>query len=147
LFINQIYDIMDMQNAFQNLNWLAIIVAAVSAFALGALWFSPLMFVERWMKESGVTKESAKNANMIKTFGTAFLLSLIASFFLAMFIGADAGAGFGALAGFMAGLGWVFTYMGIIYLFEGKSLAHFLINSLYSVVSLTIMGFIIGIWQ
>jgi len=28
---------MDMQNAFQNLNWLAIIVAAVSAFILGGL--------------------------------------------------------------------------------------------------------------
>ena len=138
---------MDMQNAFQNLNWLAIIVAAVSAFALGAVWFSPVMFSKRWMKESGVTEESAKAANMVKTFGLAFLLSLLASFFLAMFIGADAGAGFGALAGFMAGLGWVFTYMGIIYLFEAKTLAHFLINSMYSVASLTIMGFIIGVWQ
>jgi F0F1-type ATP synthase assembly protein I len=105
------------------------------------------MFAKRWMKESGVTEESAKNANMVKLFGLAFLLSLIASFFLAMFIGADAGAGFGALAGFMAGLGWVFTFMGIIYLFEQKTMAHFLINSLYSVASLTIMGFVIGIWQ
>jgi hypothetical protein len=147
LFLNKIYDIMDMQNAFQNLNWLAIIVAAVSAFALGSLWYSPVMFAKRWMKESGVTEESAKNANMVKLFGLAFLLSLIASFFLAMFIGADAGAGFGALAGFMAGLGWVFTFMGIIYLFEQKTMAHFLINSLYSVASLTIMGFVIGIWQ
>jgi len=138
---------MDMQNAFQNLNWLAVIVGAVSAFALGAIWYSPVMFARRWMKESGVTEESAKNANMAKTFGLAFLLSLIASFFLAMFIGADAGAGFGALAGFMAGLGWVFTYTGIIYLFEGKTLSHFLINSMYSVASLTIMGFIIGVWQ
>ena len=138
---------MDMQNAFQNLNWLAVIVAAVSAFALGAIWYSPVMFSRRWMKESGVTEESAKNANMAKTFGLSFLLSFLASFFLAMFIGADAGAGFGALAGFMAGLGWVFTYTGIIYLFEGKTLAHFLINSMYSVASLTIMGFIIGIWQ
>jgi hypothetical protein len=138
---------MDMQNTFQNLNWLAIIVAAVSAFGLGSLWYSPLMFAKRWMKESGVTEESAKNANMIKLFGLAFLLSLIASFFLAMFIGAGAGAGFGALAGFMAGLGWVFTFMGISYLFEQKTMAHFLINSLYSVTSLTIMGFVIGIWQ
>jgi hypothetical protein len=138
---------MDMQNAFQNLNWLAILVAAVSAFALGALWYSPLMFVKRWMKESGVTEESAKNANMVKTFGLAFLLSFLASFFLAMFIGANAGAGFGALAGFMAGIGWVFAFMGIIYLFERKTLAHFLINSLYSVTALTIMGFVIGIWQ
>lgn len=138
---------MDMQNAFQNLNWLAIIVAAVSAFILGGLWYSPLMFVKRWMKETGITEESAKNSNIVKTFGLAFILSLIASFFLAMFIGPGAGAGFGALAGFMAGLGWVFTFMGISYLFEARTLAHFLINAMYSVVSLTIMGFIIGIWQ
>lgn len=138
---------MDMQNAFQNLNWLAILVAAASAFVLGGLWYSPLMFVRRWMKETGITEESTKSVNMIKLFGLSFILSLIASFFLAMFIGKEAGALFGAMAGFMAGLGWVFTFMGISYLFEARTLAHFLINSMYSVVSLTIMGLIIGIWQ
>lgn len=138
---------MDMQNAFQNLNWLAIVVAGVSAFILGGLWYSPLMFARRWMKETGITEESTKNTNMIKVFGLSFILALVASFFLAMFIGPGAGAAFGALAGFMAGIGWVFTFMGISYLFEAKSMAHFLINSLYSVASLTVMGFIIGIWQ
>jgi len=138
---------MDMQNAFQSLNWLAIIVAAVSAFILGGLWYSPLLFAKRWMKETGITEESTKNKSMTKIFGLAFILSLVASFFLAMFIGPGAGASFGALAGFMAGLGWVFTFMGIIYLFESRTMAHFLINSIYSVLSLTIMGFIIGIWQ
>jgi len=138
---------MDMQNAFQNLNWLAIVVAAVSAFILGGLWYSPLMFARRWMKETGITEESTKNTNMIKVFGLSFILALVASFFLAMFIGAGAGAAFGALAGFMAGAGWVFTFMGISYLFEAKSMAHFLINSLDSVASLTIMGLIIGVWQ
>jgi hypothetical protein len=138
---------MNMQNAFHNLNWLAIIVAAISAFVLGGLWYSPLMFVKRWMKETGITEEDTKNTNMIRLFALAFLLSLIASFFLAMFIGAKAGVGFGAMAGFMAGLGWVFTFMGISYLFESRTLAHFLINSIYSIVSLTIMGAIIGVWQ
>jgi hypothetical protein len=138
---------MDMQSSFQNLNWLAIVVAALSAFALGGVWYSPVLFAKRWMKETGITEESAKNANMAKVFGFSFLLSLVASFFLAMFIGPDAGGGFGALAGFMAGTGWVLTFMGINYLFESKSLALFLINSLYSVASLTIIGFIIGIWQ
>jgi len=138
---------MEMQNSFQNLNWLAIFVAAVSAFVLGALWYSPLLFVKRWMKESGVNEERVKDTNMAKLFGLTFILSLVASFFLAMFIGADAGAGSGALAGFMAGLGWVFTFMGINYMFERKTLTHFLINSLYSVASLTLMGLIIGIWQ
>jgi hypothetical protein len=138
---------MNMQNALHNLNWLAIIVAAVSAFVLGGLWYSPLMFGRRWMKETGITPESTKNNNMFKVFGLGFLLSFIASFFLAIFIGTKAGAGFGAMAGFMAGLGWVFTFMGIRYLFESRTLAHFLINSTYSIVSLTIMGLIIGVWQ
>ncbi len=138
---------MKMQNAFQNLNWLAIVIAAVSTFVLGGLWYSPLMFVKRWMKETGITEETTKNANMLKIFSFSFLLSLIASFFLAMFIGTKAGAFSGSLAGFMAGLGWVFTFMGISYLFESRTFAHFLINSLYSIVSLTIMGLIIGVIQ
>jgi hypothetical protein len=137
---------MDIQNAFQSLNWIAIIIAAVSAFALGGLWYSPLMFLKIWARESGIEMDPAKRGSMGKIFGLSFLLSLTAAFFLAMFIGPDAGAAFGTLAGFMAGLGWVFTYTGITYLFEGRSLAHFLINACYSVISLTIMGFIIGIW-
>jgi hypothetical protein len=138
---------MNMQNAFQNLSWLAIVLAAVSAFLLGGLWYSPLLFAKRWMKETGITEESTKNANMTRIFSLGFVLSCIAAFFLALFIGAHAGAGFGAMAGFMAGLGWVFTFMGISYLFESRTLAHFLINSSYSVISLTIMGLIIGVIQ
>lgn len=138
---------MDIQTSFQNINWLAVIVAAVSAFALGGLWYSPLLFANRWMKESGVQRDSPGQNSMATVFGFAFLLSLIASFFLALFIGKDAGAAFGALAGFMAGFGWVFTFIGISYLFESKSLVHFLINACYSVLALTVMGLIIGAWQ
>jgi hypothetical protein len=138
---------MNMQNAFQNLNWLAIVIAAVSAFILGGLWYSPLLFAKRWMKETGITEESTKNANMTRIFSFGFILSCIAAFFLAMFIGTHAGAGHGALAGFMAGFGWVFTFIGISYLFESRTLAHFLINSSYSIISLTIMGLIIGVIQ
>ncbi len=138
---------MEMNNGLHNLNWFAIIVAAVSAFVLGGLWYSPILFANRWMKETGITEETTKNANMTRIFSIGFILSLIASFFLAMFIGANAGGGYGAMEGFMAGLGWVFTFMGISYLFESRTLAHFLINSGYSIVSLTVMGLIIGIWQ
>jgi hypothetical protein len=137
---------MDMQSAFQNLNWLAIIVAAVSAFLLGFIWYS-LLFQKRWMKENNFTEESMKGAKLLKIFGLSFLLMMFASFNLAMFIGKNAGGVFGTMAGFMAGLGWVFTFMGVTYLFERKSLALFLINGCYSVVSLTLMGLIIGVWQ
>ena len=137
---------MDMQNAFQNLNWLAIILSSVSAFLLGFVWYS-LLFQNRWMKENGFTQESMKGANMLKIFGLSFLLMVFAAFNLAMFVGKGAGLQFGAIAGLLAGIGWVFTFMGVTYLFERKSFALLLINGGYSVVSLTIMGLIIGVMQ
>jgi hypothetical protein len=72
---------------------------------------------------------------------------LIAAFFLASFIGPHGNAISGARIGLMAGFGWVFTFLGITYLFEGRSLAHFLINACYSIVALTIMGLILGAWH
>jgi len=135
-----------MQNAFQNLSWLGILLASVSAFMLGFLWYS-LLFQKRWMKENGFDDESMKDANMLRIFGLSFLLMLFAAFNLAMFIGKGQGAIFGTMAGFLAGIGWVFTFMGVSYLFERKSFALFLINAGYSVISLTIMGLVIGLMQ
>lgn len=138
---------MTVHLSFQNLNWLAIIVAAISAFALGGLWYSPVLFVKIWMRETGITEESSKSGNMVKIFVLSFILALIASFLLALFLGADAGGGIGALAGFLIGIGTIFTFLGITYLFERKTLTHFLVNASYGIASLTLMGFIIGVWQ
>lgn len=138
---------MNIHLSFNELNWLAIIVAALSAFGLGGLWYSPVLFVKTWMRETGITEESAKSANMLKIFGLSFLLAMIASLLLGLFLGEDAGGGVGALSGFLIGLGTIFTFLGITYLFERKSFAHFLVNASYGVAALTLMGFIIGVWQ
>ena len=98
------------------------------------------------MKEFGFSEEDLKQRNVAKTFGLSLLLSLFAAFNLDMFIGAEATTGFGTMAGFLAGLGWVATFLGIIYLFEMKSLAAFLINAGYCIVALTTMGAILGAW-
>jgi hypothetical protein len=132
---------------FSTLNWLAIIVAAVSSFVIGSLWYSPLMFQRPWMKANSFTEESLQGGNMAKIFGLAFILMFLASFSLAMYLGEGAGAGFGAAAGFMAGAFWVMAFVGVHYLFERKPFALFLINGFYSTVALTVMGLIIGVWQ
>lgn len=129
------------------LNYLAIVAAALSTFLLGGLWYSPAVFGKAWMRENGFTEESMKNANMVKIFGLAFLLALISAVNLAMFIGNTATMTEGVLYGFAAGFGWVATFVGTHYLFERKSFKLFLINAGYSVVALTIMGLIIAAWK
>lgn len=128
-------------------NWLAVIVAALSTFLIGGLWYSPAVFGKAWMKENGFTEESMKGGNLVKIFGLAFVLGLIASINLAMFLGPETDPVMGAFWGFLAGFGWVATFVGTHYLFERKSFKLFLINAGYSVVALTVMGVILAAWK
>lgn len=125
----------------------AVVVAAISTFGIGGLWYSPAVFGKRWMHENGFTEERLKEGNMTRIFGLAFLLGLIAAINLAMFLGPENRPEMGALWGFAAGIGWVATFVGIHYLFERKSLTLFLINAGYSVVALTAMGAILAAWK
>jgi hypothetical protein len=125
----------------------AVLVAALSTFLIGGLWYSPALFGKAWMRENGFTEESMKGANMTKIFGLAFLLGIIAAINLAMFMGPEDDPAMGAMWGFLAGFGWVATFVGTHYLFERRSLKLFLINAGYSIVSLTLMGMILAAWK
>lgn len=128
------------------INWLAAVAAAAATFVLGALWYGPL-FGRAWMRASGVTEEKARHANMPLVFGLSFVLELIAAVVLAMFIGAEATLGFAVAAAFSVGACWVATAVGVLYLFEQRPLAHWLINAGYFTVAFTLMGVIIGVWR
>lgn len=130
-----------------HVNWLAVVVAAVSAFAIGALWYSPALFARSWMADSGMTEEKVAQGNPAKVFGLSFVLTLAASFTFAVFLGPQATAAFGATAGFVAGAAWVATSFGMNYLFEHKSLRLWLVNAGYHTVQFTVMGTILGAWR
>lgn len=127
------------------LNWLAVIVAALAGFAIGGLWYGPL-FGKVWMQESGMTEEKVKSGNLAKIYGTTLLLNLVASFSLAMFIG-KGDVTFGLFAGFMSGFTFVSMALGVIYLFEHRTLKLWLVNAGYQTVNFTVMGGILGAWH
>jgi hypothetical protein len=128
-------------------NFAAIFVAALMSFAIGGLWYSPLLFARAWMKETGLTEQQTKDAPMGRIFGLAAVASLVMAFNLAAFIGPKASLGFGLFAGAAAAIGWVAMSLGVIYLFEQRSLKLWLINSGYQVIAYTLMGGLIGVWK
>ena len=135
---------MDFGSAFLEINWLSVVLAALSAFAIGSLWYSPVLFGKAWQKEIKLRDSDIKNANMPLIFGSSFVLNLIAALVLAMFIGKEATAGFGAIAGFLVGIAWVATSIGINYLFARKSLKLYFIDAGYFVLFFPVMGLILG---
>jgi hypothetical protein len=131
----------------QHINVWAVLVAGVSSMLLGAVWYSPLLFAGIWMRESGMTEEKSKAANMVRVMGTAFALSLIGAAVFAMFLGPTADLAFGAAAGLSAGLCWIAGSFGINYLFEQRSLKLLLVNGGYHTVQYTLIGSILGMWH
>ena len=128
-------------------NYPAILVAALVSFVVGGAWYSPLLFAKAWMREAGLDDAALKRAKLGKVFALAFLCSLVMAFNLSAFLGAKATLAFGTFAGLAAGLGWVAMSLGIIYLFEQRSLKLWLINAACQVVTYTLMGAVIGGWR
>ncbi|MBZ0231196.1 MAG: DUF1761 domain-containing protein [Deltaproteobacteria bacterium] len=128
-----------------NVDYVAAVVAAVSSFLIGGLWYSPILFARAWMREAGVTDEQLRT-KMAQVFGGAFVLSLVIALNLAFFLGKHAGVAWGAGAGALAGIGWAAASLGIVFLFERRSLTLILIDGGYLAVAYTVMGAIIGAW-
>jgi hypothetical protein len=132
---------------FGSINYLAVLVAALAAFVLGGAWYSKALFGKIWMKENGLSENELSTAKMGRIFAGAFLLALISAFYLSALISGPPSLLKGVTYGAIVGIGWVATSVGIIYLFERKSLILYIINGGYLVLSLMVMGAIIGAWK
>ena len=131
----------------QNLNLWAILAAAAAAFVVGGLWYSPLILGGLWKRANGFGADEPP-APTGKIFALSFLLSLVMSINLAMFLNdPKTTVSWGATAGFLAGFGWVAMGIGVVSLFERRPWSYVIVNGGYLTIALTIMGVILGTWR
>jgi hypothetical protein len=129
------------------INFLAVFAASMTSFLIGGLWYSPLMFGNIWMEENNFSRDDIKKRNIGKIFSLSFLITLLIGLLLAIFLGPEADFGMGIIKGGLVGSCWAASSIGIIYLFESRSLKLFLINGGYIITAFAVMGGIIGIWK
>ncbi|MBI2147518.1 DUF1761 domain-containing protein [Candidatus Woesearchaeota archaeon] len=128
---------------------LSIVLSAIAAMAIGGLWFSPALFGRAWMQLSGKTKhdmEKAKKEGMGAKYLGAFIGTLVMAFVLSRMLvyAGTATAAQGVVLGFLAWLGFVAPVQFGIVLWEGKPVQLFFLNTAHELVSLVIMGAILG---
>lgn len=131
-----------------SLNPIAVLLATLAGFLVGGLWYSNALFGKVWMRAADMTEERIAMANPAKTYGLAFLFLLVMALCLAMFLGSpDVDLAAGAFYGFLTGFGWLFFGIGVVALFEQRPFSYLLVNGGYWVVTMTLMGAIIGGWR
>ncbi|EDP96671.1 DUF1761 domain-containing protein [Kordia algicida OT-1] len=144
----------------ENVNWIALIVAALSTLVIGFLWYGPL-FGKAWMKETGITEAQAQKGMPLR-FGLSVVLAFFAIFFIYVnsvvtggippdeLHGIDVSRyhtfGHGVVHGISVALFIAMPVLVTNALFEQKSFKYMLINVGYWIVTFAIMGGIVNAW-
>jgi len=131
-----------------SINYLAVVVAALSTFILGGLWYSPMLFGKAWMRANSFTDAALQTFSKARMFGWSFVFSLVMALNLAIFLaGPTTNTVWGMTAGALAGFGWVAMATAVVGVFENKSWTYILINGGYMTAAFVVMGAIIGAWR
>lgn len=137
---------------FDYINWIAVIVASLAYFSLGALWYSKVLFAKRWIAD---LKLDVNDPNAKKGMGLMFGGSLVLMFVQTVAIAILAnrldivGAGWlsGLKLGAFTGCCFCAATVGVNYLYEKKPLSLFLINGGYAIAGNMIAAVIICVWK
>ncbi len=132
------------------INYIAVVAAAVVNIVIAAVWYAPFVFGKWWLEimrdyEHDVEKLRRRAT---KSYVILFIAGLIMSFVLAHFIDYVGAVTVwnGVTTGFWLWLGFVAATNIMGTLFEGRSKKLYAINTGYYLMTLVVMGVILAVW-
>lgn len=130
----------------------AVIVATLVHFILGGLWYSPVLFGNKFLQLinwSPQKLQQMENESHARELVIAFVMSLILVYILAHFVQYTKATNVmgGIQTAFWLWLGFVVTTHVPTVIFEGRSFGLFLINVAYQFVGCALAGMILAIWR
>jgi hypothetical protein len=134
-----------MGEELQQLNWLAIIVAALAGYFPGAVWYSPVGFLKPWARELGVDLNVKPKGAGVKV-AIGLLPALVAAIAFGLVVGPHPGLHQALARAVIVAVGFIATSFGIQYLYEQRSLTFWLINSGYHLLQFLIMALVLSLW-
>lgn len=131
------------------LNVLAVIVAGIVYFILGAVWYSPLLFAKPFMRYRGMTQEEIQGAGQPTDYLITLVNALVAALVLAVIVKLAGATSLidGVLIGLLAVIGLAATSSLTYTIFSGPHKMLWVIYSGYQLVAFALMGVILTLWK
>jgi hypothetical protein len=130
----------------------AVIVATLVHYILGGLWYSPLLFGNKFLQYVNWSPEKIaeiEKQSHTKELVIAFVTSLVLVYILAHFVQYTKAttAMAGIQTAFWLWLGFVVTTQAATVIFEQRPLGLYLLNVSYQLVGCAFAGAILAIWR
>lgn len=122
------------------MTYLLWLIATVTSFVLGGLWYGPL-FGKAWHRASG-TAPDQKQGHPAKVFGVSFVFAAIAAGAYAHLVGFSDDIAQSTLKGAAVGFAFAATSFGINYQFAGRNMRLWLIDGGYHTVQFALYGLV-----
>jgi hypothetical protein len=134
------------------LNWLAVIVAALAYFVLGALWYAPPVMGKTWMAAGGMEMPSDDQRPGAGIYVVPLVGSILSAVALGMLAEATATdtVGEGFVLGIVVAIGFALAIALVTATFESnkpKPMVWGAINAGYHALGIIVAGLIIAAWQ
>lgn len=123
-------------------NLLAVLVATVSAFVLGGLWYS-VFFRQAWAQASGLDAKKGYPPGLV--YGLSFVLNVLAAAAFGWLLGPAPALGFALSRGIVAGIALVAFSFSINYLGAGRKTALLFIDGGFHIIRFALFGLIFGL--
>ncbi|HEY7463058.1 MAG TPA: DUF1761 domain-containing protein [Candidatus Limnocylindria bacterium] len=134
------------------INWLPVIVGAIIWFALGALWYSPVLFARPWQRSIGWDPERTPPQQQVTTYLVPFigyLVMAIGTAMLAKATGTDT-LSEGVVLGLVLGIGFAGAHTLVDANFDPNKpqpWTWFAITAVYNAIGLLIVAVLVAIWR
>ena len=131
-----------------SMNWWALLAAVVAAYAIAAIWYSPVLFIRPWAAMSGVdgAKFGAGMPRALVVDGVSFVIMALA---LDQVLRAWGAATLveGVSIALLVWVGFIATTLAHSVTYEQRPLAFYGINAGYRLVSVVVMAVILTLWK
>lgn len=132
-----------------SIDYLAVIAAAVAAFAVGALWYGPL-FGRSWIAAHGYSEQelAEMRTDPGKSYFVSFIALLVTASVLSMVLGWTGieTVSEGIRVAFVCWLGFMLTVGVTTWAFSNRKAATLLIDAAHQLAYMLIMGAILTAW-
>lgn len=132
---------------FGTINILAVVVSAVAAILVGFIWFSPPLFEKAWLEDIGRTREQIEGDSPLK-YLVAFIGSLLMAYIVARLLDLVGGPSLelGILLAVVVWVAFVAATSAANFAFAGRPVRLWLIENGNHLLTLLVMGVILGVW-
>ncbi|HVA56075.1 MAG TPA: DUF1761 domain-containing protein [Gammaproteobacteria bacterium] len=131
------------------INYLAVVVAGVGGFIVGAVWYLPFTFGPLWLKANPHLLQDMESGGRWQRYLVALVCSILQALVLALcllYAGRDAGLGTALVAGGLLWLGFTAAPSLVDTLIARRKVAGWLVDTGHRLLAILVMAFLLTAW-